>query len=97
MPRQADEILHRSQRRKKFPWKTLLLCLVLSAIGAIFIPVGVYKLHHHGLGEAIAFFMLGGLGAIPGFFHLIIFIKAYLGHRGYRYEQIPGAFEELHE
>mmetsp|Transcript_23799 Transcript_23799/g.33318 ORF Transcript_23799/g.33318 Transcript_23799/m.33318 type:complete len:129 (+) Transcript_23799:36-422(+) len=94
----SPPLLYESQRqtKTKFPVKTLLLCLVLTTIGAVFIPIGVWQLKAHGLSEALPFFILGSLGALPGFFHLFIFVKAYLGHKGYTYEQIPGAYDEVH-
>lgn len=94
----AGKALFRAQRARKrrFPWKTLLFCLALTTIGAILIPVGLYMLRHKGLNEALPFFILGGIAALPGFFHMFIFVRAWLGHRGFKYEQIPGAYDEVY-
>ncbi|GAB5353659.1 hypothetical protein AAMO2058_000053500 [Amorphochlora amoebiformis] len=89
------DFLNRRQKPPKFPWKTLAMCIFLDVVGIVFIPVGYWELRTNGLSEALPFFILGVLGALPGFYHTVLFARAYMGHRGYRYELIPGAFEEI--
>eukprot|EP00470_Lotharella_oceanica_P002090 CAMPEP_0170169530 /NCGR_PEP_ID=MMETSP0040_2-20121228/2445_1 /TAXON_ID=641309 /ORGANISM="Lotharella oceanica, Strain CCMP622" /LENGTH=126 /DNA_ID=CAMNT_0010408327 /DNA_START=57 /DNA_END=437 /DNA_ORIENTATION=- len=79
----------RRQSEEKFPYKEALLAACLTLGGIIFLPIGLYELlGRHDLQRATPFLIICPFVLLPGVYHLVIIIRAYLGHRGYHYHQV---------
>lgn len=79
----------RRRTRKPFPWKAAGTSLFLLFIGVVFgftaLGVGLEK----GFSECLPFLIISGIGFIPGSYHTVIILRAWLGHRGYTYDLVP--------
>mmetsp|Transcript_34982 Transcript_34982/g.48877 ORF Transcript_34982/g.48877 Transcript_34982/m.48877 type:complete len:137 (-) Transcript_34982:169-579(-) len=72
-----------------FPIKEFLLALSLTLGGIIFLPIGLYELFgRQDIKRALPFLCITPLVLLPGSYHLHIIVRAYLGHRGFRYSQV---------
>eukprot|EP00494_Astrolonche_serrata_P019912 UN20127 len=76
-------------RPEDLSWRTLLTMIFLLVLGIGFTISGLFVWWEWGLYEAIPFWTIGGIGIIPGLYACIIIVRTYLGHRGFRYDQIP--------
>lgn len=71
------------------PCKTSLLAAFLLTVGILFTISGLVVWWQWGLYEAIPFWSLGGLTIIPGLYASVIIFRAWMGHKGFTYDQIP--------
>lgn len=79
----------RKHNQNAMPIKTTIAALFLSVFGVVFTFIGLVSFFRDGLGSATPFLVMGGIGLIPGVFNLSILVRAYLGHKGYRYDMVP--------
>jgi len=76
-------------KAEAFPWKEFILALSLTMGGLVCLPLGLYELlGRHDLKRALPFLCISPFVLAPGIYHLAIIIRAYLGHRGYRYSMV---------
>ncbi|GAB5367695.1 hypothetical protein AAMO2058_001253000 [Amorphochlora amoebiformis] len=79
----------KSPPRERFPWKEAMLAVILTLGGVVFLPIGLYELVGRGdLRRGTPFLCISPFILLPGVYHLTILVRAYLGHRGYRYSQL---------
>ena len=65
------------------------MAIFLLVIGVIFSISGLVVWIEWGTYEAIPFWIMGGIGFIPGSYASIVILRAYLGHKGYTYDMLP--------
>lgn len=75
--------------RGPLPPRTTMAAAFLTLAGLVFGFIGLGVLMEEGVNASIAFFVMSGIGLIPGLFNLVILIRAYLGHKGYHYNMVP--------
>jgi hypothetical protein len=89
-------------KRQPPPLKSTLEALGLTLVGIVFLIAALVVFFRKGLYDALPFFIMSAigtsihlspiqtrLGALPGVYHGIILIRAYLGHPGFDYGMIP--------
>jgi hypothetical protein len=81
----------KSRSRLPLPRKTATAAGGLALIGFVFLMVGmgVWLDDNAARWETVPFFVLAAIGLIPGVYHSVILIRAYLGHEGYDYSMVP--------
>lgn len=66
-----------------------LVTLFLLAVGLVFSSIGLATSLRRSVSDAVPFLTIGGLALIPGLFHSVLLLCAYLGRPGYTYDMIP--------
>ncbi|CEO95220.1 hypothetical protein PBRA_003986 [Plasmodiophora brassicae] len=74
---------------RRLPVKTAIAAAALFAIGIVFTLSGVFIFLNYGLYDSLPFFIIGGIGFIPGSYNSWILYQAYMGVKGYDYSQVP--------
>ncbi|KAK9789588.1 hypothetical protein WJX73_010544 [Symbiochloris irregularis] len=78
-----------TERRGERPSKAVWLALALFSAGLLLILIGVILHFTDPEAYGIALFCLGGVIFIPGAYYSFIAFRAWRGHRGYSYNDIP--------
>eukprot|EP00475_Leptophrys_vorax_P017378 TRINITY_DN24039_c0_g1_i1.p1 TRINITY_DN24039_c0_g1~~TRINITY_DN24039_c0_g1_i1.p1 ORF type:complete len:111 (+),score=20.54 TRINITY_DN24039_c0_g1_i1:92-424(+) len=88
---EADKIFNTPLKvqRKPPPVKTTLAAVFLLIVGIVFSFSGLGVFFSKGFAESLPFFLIAGIGLIPGAYHTTILLRAYLGHPGFDYSMVP--------
>jgi len=79
----------RRMRTTKFPLRTGLTAIFLLFVGVLFGSIGLWKFLTQGLSAAVPFLTIGGIGFIPGSYHVVFLFYAWMRYPGYSYDLIP--------
>jgi len=86
----ADELYERS-RRRKVPWKAVLLALFLFTLGSLLLTLAAVFLRRSPVPDnAIPLLTLGLLTSIPGIFATRIALWAWCGYEDFSFDDLPG-------
>lgn len=80
--------------KKKWPWRTLLLALVLFAIGSIFICISCSVFWNTSLYESIPFGIVGGICFIPGSYYTFMFFQIWRQKEGWSIDDVPLVYDD---
>jgi hypothetical protein len=71
-------------------WKRLVMAFFLSAFGMTFLVVGLLCMKHcTDFDRGIAFFFIGLLMSLPGFYAMATLVFYLQGRKGYSYKSLP--------
>jgi hypothetical protein len=79
----------RRRNARPLPLRTAATAFFLLFIGVLFGIIGLVTVFTKTLSDAIPFLVISGIGFIPGSYHVVIIVRAWLGHNGYDYSQVP--------
>mmetsp|Transcript_21391 Transcript_21391/g.24859 ORF Transcript_21391/g.24859 Transcript_21391/m.24859 type:complete len:109 (+) Transcript_21391:45-371(+) len=73
----------------KKPWKTILISVFLTIVGAVFLYTGYARYNDHTFTELLPFFLMAALLLIPGLYHVVLIAIVAFGVEGYSYDMLP--------
>eukprot|EP00808_Paulinella_micropora_P011701 g62637.t1 len=76
-------------RKPQLKTRTLLTAVFLLFVGLLFGGIGLWRVLTFGITDAIPFLSIAFIGLCPGGFYSFIILRAWLGHKGWSYDQIP--------
>lgn len=79
----------RRRTKGRLPIKAALTAIFLFIIGVVFGTLGLVFTFTRGFHESIAFLVIGFIGFVPGSYHVVILILAYMNTPGFTYDMIP--------
>ncbi|CUF85011.1 transmembrane protein, putative [Bodo saltans] len=89
-PRDPQKARRRFGKLYWVAWKRLVMAFFLSAFGTTFLIVGLLcTMHCTDFDRGIAFFFIGLLMALPGFYAMATLIFYLQGRKGYSYKMLP--------
>jgi hypothetical protein len=68
----------------------VLTAVFLLVVGVLFSSIGIWLALTKSLSDAVPFLTIGGIGFIPGIYHVGIVVRACLGHPGDTYDMMYG-------
>lgn len=89
-PRDPQQARRRFGKLYWIAWKRLVMAFFLSAFGTTFLVVGLACMKHcTDFDRGIAFFFIGLLMSLPGFYAMTTLVFYLQGRRGYSYKMLP--------
>lgn len=86
----ADE-LYEAQRRRRVPWKAVLLAVGLFALGSAMLALSAMLLRRSPVPDnAYPLLTLGLLTFVPGFYATRIAVWSYFGYPDFSFDDLPG-------
>eukprot|EP01083_Nonionella_stella_P094160 264113_1 len=75
--------------RHRFPVRTGLMAVFLLLVGIVFGVASLVVGYEYSFRDAIPYLIMGFIGFVPGSYHSVILLRAWLGHVGYSYDMVP--------
>lgn len=89
-PRDPQQARRRFGKLYWIAWKRLVMAFFLSAFGATFLIIGLGCMKYcTDFDRGVAFFFIGLLMALPGFYAATTLVFYLQGRKGYSYKMLP--------